>query len=424
MFLDETGAGGAPMLRQRWLISTEADYKVSAIYRNTVNNPATAVEVGRVKGDAFTDHDELTIGATYYYWATNVDTSGNESAKSAVASGVYKAVEEADTDQVAKSVPTRLALTQGARDVNGDGTIDMTVIATWSAVTGAKSYAIQVTQGSVVRYYQSDDVTTDFRVVAGLLYSVKVRSISFSGAKSAFSSAVTITPTGKTTGPVAPTISSVQGGDAHRGALEVVINRGTDPDYKFTRVWYTTSNSLFFAQSTSAFDVSIAPGSARIEIPNLTLDSLWYVWAANYNSSGVASSTTGPVTGYLRPPFTIINTENTGSFALAAATQSTVASATLALDSSQGGFAKVTVDAEFACDDGAIGRLFDIEVFMGATSIYQRSGVNVLDQHMWSGSAFYSGSVAYNAVFALKLTCPGATHVKYRKITPKIFWTN
>jgi predicted phage tail protein len=278
--------------------STESDVAEIVFYRadGTNNFTTSAKEVGRSRTTKFTDAG-LTNGTNYYYWYTYVDRSGNESAKWPLSNtggivgtpqktlaGDYAAgsIVVADTTTTAPAVPTGLGLTQGARDVNGDGVVDMTVIASWTAMTDAKSYAIQVTQGSTVRYYQADDVSTDFRVVAGKLYSVKVRSIGFNGAKSALSSAVTITPVGKSAATFAAYLGIFAQGDYLSWNIDWV--RPTDPDYSFTEIyWLSTSTAPVAGTAAKA---ATADTGYWLTLPLVTTASSLYIYARHVDRSG------------------------------------------------------------------------------------------------------------------------------------------
>lgn len=61
-----------------WTNATDYDLAAVNVYRNTVNEPATAVKIASVTGTTITDAG-LATGVTYYYWLKSVDTSGNES---------------------------------------------------------------------------------------------------------------------------------------------------------------------------------------------------------------------------------------------------------------------------------------------------------------------------------------------------------
>lgn len=95
--------GKAKAVRIKWTAASDTDFKWAYIYRNTSNNSGSAALVGRTKADWFRDDDDLVHGTTYYYWVAFGDRSGNEGAKSSVASVTYRGVTTADIDDAAVS---------------------------------------------------------------------------------------------------------------------------------------------------------------------------------------------------------------------------------------------------------------------------------------------------------------------------------
>lgn len=67
-----------------WTNPTEDDFWQAKIWRNTTNDPGTATLIASIAGDRFVD----VIGAALlrYYWVSAIDHTGNESAKTTVAS--------------------------------------------------------------------------------------------------------------------------------------------------------------------------------------------------------------------------------------------------------------------------------------------------------------------------------------------------
>lgn len=74
-----SATGGIQYVIVEWTHSAESDLSYYNIYRNTVDNSATAVKIGSTKTNYFVDGGR-TGGQIYYYWVKAVDTSGNESA--------------------------------------------------------------------------------------------------------------------------------------------------------------------------------------------------------------------------------------------------------------------------------------------------------------------------------------------------------
>ena len=66
-----------------WTNPADTDLRAVVIYRNTVNNAGTASLLRIVDGTYFTD-TTASIGTTYYYWASTVDRTGNEGARTSI----------------------------------------------------------------------------------------------------------------------------------------------------------------------------------------------------------------------------------------------------------------------------------------------------------------------------------------------------
>jgi hypothetical protein len=104
-----TGAIQAILLR--WTHNTDPDLVSYNIYRNTVNNSATAVKVANYQGNAFMDNGPiiggtigLTINTEYFYWLKAVDSSNNESSTfSTVTSATTRNIIASDIVNIAAS---------------------------------------------------------------------------------------------------------------------------------------------------------------------------------------------------------------------------------------------------------------------------------------------------------------------------------
>ena len=175
-----------------WSECPDLDYKHTKIYRSETTAWADAVPIGKIKANMFVD-DSLIIGTSYYYYISHIDTSGNESVvyPSIAGAGVIGipnqivtahvspgAITDGLTDQTPVGIPTGLTITQLATDVDEDGKVDIAFQIAWNAVTGAKSYGLQITQGSDVTYELIDDTSKIIKVKSNKLYSVKVRTLS------------------------------------------------------------------------------------------------------------------------------------------------------------------------------------------------------------------------------------------------------
>jgi hypothetical protein len=78
-------AGTGKAIALKWDANAELDFDEYRIYRHTSNVPGSATLIAEVRATAFVDA-ALALDATYFYWVSALDTSGNESGKSTVAS--------------------------------------------------------------------------------------------------------------------------------------------------------------------------------------------------------------------------------------------------------------------------------------------------------------------------------------------------
>jgi hypothetical protein len=245
--------------RSRYTISTENDYKVSRIYRNTTDNIATATLLDNVKGTAYSDEDDLTPGSTYYYWVTHVDTSGNESAKYPAVNGVaagYRLVEAGDTDATALAAPSGLALALNYQDVDADGTVDTTYKATWTALTGAVRYEIEVSRSStsggtytVIQNIVTTALQAAFKVVTGKFYKARIRGFSFNGTPgtwSALTAAANPAKKSLTLGAVSGFGSVNIENDTNHFYTPVFLywDTPTDADYAYTEITLSPNDDI------------------------------------------------------------------------------------------------------------------------------------------------------------------------------------
>lgn len=95
-----TASGGYKFITVSWINPTVADFDFVEIYRNSVNDSATATRVGVLRGSSFLD-SPLAINVTRYYWLKAVDRSGN---KSDFSLGVSATTEFVDSDSFTQEV--------------------------------------------------------------------------------------------------------------------------------------------------------------------------------------------------------------------------------------------------------------------------------------------------------------------------------
>lgn len=90
-----TAVGGFRQIKLTWVNPTQTDLKTIDVYRNTVNNSASAIKIATTTSNAFTDTG-LGISETFYYWVRAVDFSGNASEFSIVATATTSFIDDAD----------------------------------------------------------------------------------------------------------------------------------------------------------------------------------------------------------------------------------------------------------------------------------------------------------------------------------------
>lgn len=285
----------AKAVRIKWNEPTDKDFKRAKVYRNTTNNAGTASVVGRSDADYYRDDDDLVNGATYYYWVAFVNKSGNEGAKSSVASVTYRGVTTADIEDEsipeaklaneAIAAPTGLTLQQRPFDVDGDGSVDNAFKVTFSAPGSAGpkwSYVLEISEnGEIIDKPKIDEPYHFFKVKYGKTYSVRARSKNGAGSKSAWTSAVSLTAGKKSSAP-----SGVSGASslAISGGFMVFWTAPTDPDYSHTEVAFRNSSG-----TPSASDIV-----AAAKVPSITIFRpsvvTQYIYVRHVNTSGVATA--------------------------------------------------------------------------------------------------------------------------------------
>lgn len=281
-----TAVGGHRRVTLAWTEATDKDYRRTDIYRSTTNDFTTATVIGSTHGKKWTDGD-LALNTTYYYWIIHLDRAYNLSPKFPVsntagvsASTTY--VADSDTDPTAPTAPGGLTLTQMARDIDGDGKVDIGFKVSWSAASGTpKFYEVEITQGSDVWYETTKNRSILVKAKAGFLYSVKVSTITFNGTASTFSSAVTLTPVNKSALAVAPTSLTVNPGTKRN---KLAWSESTEKDYKKTRI-YRSPNTTW----ASAVLIDSVAGTAFVD-DNLTTGVTYRYYVAHVDQTGNVSA--------------------------------------------------------------------------------------------------------------------------------------
>jgi hypothetical protein len=145
-----SAAGGIQYVVLEWARNTETDLASYNIYRNTVNNSATATQVGNAMTTYFIDGG-LTGGTVYYYWVKAMNTSALVSASfSTVASATPRNVINVDlADSAVTAAKTSIAAINPV-----DGEINANKVGTTQIVAGAvspskiTSYNFQLSAGT------------------------------------------------------------------------------------------------------------------------------------------------------------------------------------------------------------------------------------------------------------------------------------
>ena len=205
-----------------WNDNTEPDFSEYGIYRLTSPVTASAVKIAEVRASRFVDTD-VTIGTTYYYWLNAYDTVENVSGFTNYVQATPSVITAGPIDPTPPDQPAAPTLISTTVYLSSDGGSFARVSLTAPPLparavaldvlyrrTGASDYIVGNQIASSVSYAVSiDDLTV------GESYQFAARGISFSGAISALSTALSQSAPSNTTPPAAPTaLTYVAGNDA------------------------------------------------------------------------------------------------------------------------------------------------------------------------------------------------------------------
>jgi hypothetical protein len=205
-----------------WNDNTEPDFSEYGIYRLTSPVTASAVKIAEVRASRFVD-TEVTIGTTYYYWLNAYDTVENVSGFTNYVQATPSVITAGPIDPTAPSTPNAPTLISTTVYLSSDGgsfaRVSLTAPPLPSGAvaldvlyrrTGASDYIVANQIAQSVSYAVSiDDLTV------GESYEFAARGISFSGAISPISTALSQSAPSNTTPPDAPTaLTYVSGSDA------------------------------------------------------------------------------------------------------------------------------------------------------------------------------------------------------------------
>lgn len=205
----QVGTGRAVSLD--WDDNTEPDFSEYGIYRFTSAVTASAAKIAEVRASRFVDTD-VALGTTYFYWLNAYDSVENVSGFATYVTATPVVITAGPIDPTAPSTPNAPTFIDSAVYVSTDGTSFARVSLTAPALpsgavaldviyrrTGASDYIIGNQITSSVSYKVSID---DLSV--GESYQFATRAISFSGAISAISAALSQAAPSNTTPPDAP----------------------------------------------------------------------------------------------------------------------------------------------------------------------------------------------------------------------------
>jgi len=208
-----------------WNDNTEPDFSEYGIYRNTTAvTPANANtnKIAEVRASRFVD-TEVTIGTTYYYWLNAYDTVENVSGFTNYVQATPSVITAGPIDPTPPAQPAAPTLISTTVYLSSDGgsfaRVSLTAPPLPSGAvaldvlyrrTGASDYIVANQIASSVSYAVSID---DLSV--GVPYEFAARGISFSGAISQLSTALSQSAPSNTTPPAAPSaLTYVAGNDA------------------------------------------------------------------------------------------------------------------------------------------------------------------------------------------------------------------
>lgn len=163
---------------------------------------------------------------------------------------------------------TALAVNDGGSSVQSDGTVVNSILATWTAATNSFVTAYEVEWGLTSSANRTKFVTDTTSVllspvVDGVSYTVRVRSVSISGFRGAYS-ATTGTSSGDSTAPSAPTSVNATG-----GIKQITISwvNPTDDDFDQVSVYRASTEtgtySLIGSTRGTSFDDTGLPNTTQ-----------------------------------------------------------------------------------------------------------------------------------------------------------------
>ena len=182
-----------------------------------------------------------------------------------------------------------LTLSDGGSEVQGDGTVENSLVASWTASTNAFTSYYEVEWGQTTSVNKTTFTTSDNSValapvVDGVEYTVRVRSVSVTGYRGAYASA-TATSGGDTTAPAAPTSVTATG---LLGGIDISWTNPADADFSHAEIYESTDSNF-----ANAVSVGRSSGSNFVR-GNLSPNVTRYYWVRATDFSGNSSAFVGP----------------------------------------------------------------------------------------------------------------------------------
>ena len=185
---------------------------------------------------------------------------------------------------------TNLTLSDGGSEVQGDGTVINSLLASWTAPTNAfvSYYEVELRQtasANTTVFTTSETSIVLSPVIDGVNYTVRVRSVSVTGFRGAYASA-SATAGGDTSAPSAPTSVSATGGFKY---ITVNWTNPANRDLNFVEIYENSSNT-----TSGATVVGTSSGSAFVRT-NLGINVTKYYFLKAVDFSGNKSGFTSGV---------------------------------------------------------------------------------------------------------------------------------
>ena len=182
-----------------------------------------------------------------------------------------------------------LTLSDGGSEVQGDGTVENSLVASWTASTNAFTSYYEVEWGQTTSVNKTTFTTSDNSVslapvVDGVEYTVRVRSVSVTGYRGAYASA-TSTSGGDTTAPAVPTSVTATG---LLGGIDISWTNPADADFSHAEIYESTDSNF-----ANAVSVGRSSGSNFVR-GNLSPNVTRYYWVRATDFSGNSSAFVGP----------------------------------------------------------------------------------------------------------------------------------